>query len=79
MRRTMTEQKAFKAELQQFFQNSKKKDDGDEDNTDNDDETNDEDNNDDDKNKKDPEEKGKTRMAGLLARAAAQNLRKERK
>ena len=36
-------------------------------------------NNDDDKNKKDPEEKGKTRMAGLLARAAAQNLRKERK
>ena len=29
MRRTMTEQKAFKAELQQFFQNSKKKDDGD--------------------------------------------------
>lgn len=78
MRRTMTEQKAFKAELQQFFQNSKKKDDGDEDNTDNDDETNDEDNND-DKNKKDPEEKGKTRMAGLLARAAAQNLRKERK
>lgn len=79
MRRTMTEQKAFKAELQQFFQNSKKKDDGDEDNTDNDEETNDEDNNDDDKNKKDPEEKGKTRMAGLLARAAAQNLRKERK
>lgn len=79
MRRTMTEQKAFKAELQQFFQNSKKKDDGDEDNTDNDNETNDEDNNDDDKNKKDPEEKGKTRMAGLLARAAAQNLRKERK
>lgn len=79
MRRTMTEQKAFKAELQQFFQNSKKKDDGDEDNTDNDDETNDEDNNDDDKNKKDPEEKGKTKMAGLLARAAAQNLRKERK
>ena len=79
MRRTMTEQKAFKTELQQFFQNSKKKDDGDEDNTDNDDETNDEDNNDDDKNKKDPEEKGKTRMAGLLARAAAQNLRKERK
>lgn len=79
MRRTMTEQKAFKAELQQFFQNSKKKDDGDEDNTDNDDENNDEEDNDDDKNKKDPEEKGKTRMAGLLARAAAQNLRKERK
>lgn len=82
MRRTMTEQKAFKAELQQFFQNSKKKDDGDEDdedNTDNDDENNDEEDNDDDKNKKDPGEKGKTRMAGLLARAAAQNLRKERK
>lgn len=82
MRRTMTEQKAFKAELQQFFQNSKKKDDGDEDdedNTDNDDENNDEEDNDDDKNKKDPEEKGKTRMAGLLARAVAQNLRKERK
>lgn len=82
MRRTMTEQKAFKAELQQFFQSTKKKDDGgedDEDNTDNDDENNDEEDNDDDKNKKDPEEKGKTRMAGLLARAAAQNLRKERK
>lgn len=82
MRRTMTEQKTFKAELQQFFQSTKKKDDGgkdDEDNTDNDDENNDEEDNDDDKNKKDPEEKGKTRMAGLLARAAAQNLRKERK
>lgn len=82
MRRTMTEQKAFKAELQQFFQSTKNKDDGgkdDEDNTDNDDENNDEEDNDDDKNKKDPEEKGKTRMAGLLARAAAQNLRKERK
>lgn len=83
MRRTMTEQKAFKAELQQFFQSSKKKDDGDDDDEDgkkdNDDENNDDEDGDDDKNKKDPEEKGKTRMAGLLAKAAAQNLRKERK
>lgn len=82
MRRTMTEQKAFKAELQQFFQNSKKNDDGgnsDEDDENNDDENNDDKDGDDDKNKKDPEEKGKTRMAGLLAKAAAQNLRKERK
>lgn len=82
MRRTMTEQKAFKAELQQFFQNSKKNDDGgnsDEDDENNDDENNDDKDGDDDKNKKDPEEKGKTRMAGLLAKAAAQSLRKERK
>lgn len=79
MRRTMTEQKAFKAELQQFFQNTKK-DDGNDDDKDND-ENNDEDKDDgeDDKTKKEPEEKGKTKMAGLLARAAAQNLRKERK
>ena len=82
MRRTMTEQKAFKAELQQFFQNSKKNDDSDnsdEDDENNDDENNDDKDGDDDKNKKDPEEKGKTRMAGLLAKAAAQSLRKERK
>lgn len=78
MRRTMTEQKAFKAELQQFFQNTKK-DDGndDKDNDENNDE--DKDDGEDDKTKKEPEEKGKTKMAGLLARAAAQNLRKERK
>lgn len=78
MRRTMTEQKAFKAELQQFFQNTKK-DDGndDKDNDKNNDE--DKDDGEDDKTKKEPEEKGKTKMAGLLARAAAQNLRKERK
>ncbi len=81
MRRTMTEQKAFKAELQQFFQNSKKKDEdnGNNDDEDEDSENNDDENGDDNKKNKDPEEKGKTRMAGLLARAAAQNLRKERK
>ena len=78
MRRTMTEQKAFKAELQQFFQNTKK-DDGndDKDNDENNDE--DKDDGEDDKTKKEPEEKGKTKIAGLIARAAAQNLRKERK
>jgi len=91
MRRTMTEQKAFKAELQQFFQSSKKKDDeeqkddeDDEDDDQKDDETDTDDQKDtdddkDDEKKKDPEEKGKTKLAGLLARAAAQNLRKERK
>ena len=81
MRRTMTEQKAFKAELQQFFQNTKK-DNGNDDDKDedkNDDEDKDKDDGEDDKTKKEPEEKGKTKMAGLLARAAAQNLRKERK
>lgn len=80
MRRTMTEQKAFKAELQQFFQNTKK-DDGNDDEDKDDDKNDDEDKDDgeDDKTKKDPEEKGKTKMAELLARAAAQNLRKERK
>ena len=80
MRRTMTEQKAFKAELQQFFQNTKKdngNDDEDKDEDKNDDE--DKDDGEDDKTKKEPEEKGKTKMAGLLARAAEQNLRKERK
>ena len=82
MRRTMTEQKAFKAELQQFFQNTKKdngNDDEDKDEDKNDDEDKDKDDGEDDKTKKEPEEKGKTKMAGLLARAAAQNLRKERK
>lgn len=75
MRRTMTEQKAFKAELQQFFQSSKKKDES-KDNDDEDDQKNDDE---DDEKKKDPEEKGKSKMAGLLAKAAVQNLRKERK
>lgn len=79
MRRTMTEQKAFKAELQQFFQNSKKKDNSDKDNEDDEGNTDNDDENNDDENKKDPEEKGKSKMAGLLAKAAAQNLRKERK
>lgn len=79
MRRTMTEQKAFKAELQQFFQNSKKKDNSDKDNEDDEGNTDNDDENNDDENKKNPEEKGKSKMAGLLAKAAAQNLRKERK
>ena len=79
MRRTMTEQKAFKAELQQFFQNTKKDDDKDEDKDDDKNDDEDKDDGEDDKTKKEPEEKGKTKMAGLLARAAAQNLRKERK
>ena len=79
MRHTMTEQKAFKAELQQFLQNTKKDDSNDDDKDDDKNDDEDKDDGEDDKTKKEPEEKGKTKMAGLLARAAAQNLRKERK
>ena len=86
MRRTMAAQKAFKEELKQFYEAAKKKDgdkdkdDEDDDQTDNkdDDQTDTDEDKDDDK-KKDPEEKGKMKLAGLLAKAAAQNLKKERK
>lgn len=80
MRRDMTAQQTFKADLQQLFQSTKKKDEG-KDNKDDEDEKNDDDkdDSDDDKNKKDPEENGKPKMAKLLAMAAAHNLKKERK
>ena len=83
LRRTMAAQKAFKAEMQQFYKGALQKDD--EDNEDDEDETDtdgsdgegDEDETDDDEKKNDPVNKT-NKLAGLLAKAAAQNLKKER-
>lgn len=90
MRRIMTEQKAFKAELQQLCKGVQQKDDEDEDEDEDEDDSTDTDgsdgegdmDDDDDKKKQkgkknDPENRS-NKLAGLLARAAAQNLKKER-
>ena len=81
MRRIMTEQKAFKEELQQLFKGAQQKN-NEEDDMDDKDDMDDEDEDDKDdkddekkKGKKDPENRN-NKLAGLLARAAAQNLKK---
>ena len=89
LRHTMAAQKAFKAELQQFYKGALQKkdnedgedDDEDETETDGSDGEGDEDETDDKKKKQekksDPVNKT-NKLAGLLAKAAAQNLKKER-
>lgn len=89
LRHTMAAQKAFKAELQQFYKGALQKkdnedgenDDEDETKTDGSDGEGDEDETDDKKKKQekksDPVNKT-NKLAGLLAKAAAQNLKKER-
>ena len=89
LRRTMAAQKAFKEELQQFYKGAQQKDDEDDDMDDEDDDmdddtdgNDDEDDTNDDKKKQqgkknDPVNKT-NKLAGLLAKAAAQNLKKER-
>ena len=90
LRHTMAAQKAFKAELQQFYKGTLQKEDDEDDEDDDEDETDtdgsggegDEDETDDNKKKKqekknDPVNKT-NKLAGLLAKAAAQNLKKER-
>lgn len=77
MRRTMTEQKAFRKELLEFCKNTKQKakDDEDDDTDDNDEDDDTDDGNDDDENK-DPKESGnKINFAQLLASAATKNLK----
>ncbi len=77
MRRTMTEQKAFRKELLEFCKNTKQKakDDEDDDTDDNDEDDDTDDGKDDDENK-DPKESGnKINFAQLLASAATKNLK----
>ena len=75
MRRIMTEQKAFKEELQQLFKGAQKKDDEEDDMDDEDEDDKDDKDDEKKKGKKDPENRN-NKLAGLLARAAAQNLKK---
>lgn len=77
LRHTMAAQKAFKAELQQFYKGVLQKEDEDKTDTDGSDGEGDEDETDDDEKKNDPVNKT-NKLAGLLAKAAAQNLKKER-
>ena len=89
LRHTMAAQKAFKAELQQFYKGALQKKDNEDSENDDEDETEtdgsdgegDEDETDDKKKKQekksDPVNKT-NKLAGLLAKAAAQNLKKER-
>lgn len=76
MRRTMTEQKAFRKELLEFCKNTKQKaKDNDDETDDNDEDDNTDDEKDDDENK-DPKESGnKINFAQLLASAATKTLK----
>lgn len=82
LRRSMAEQKAFKEELQQFHKGAKQKEDNEDEGTDKNTKGNDDGNGNGDKKE---QQKGKSdpvnktnKLAELLAKAAAQNLKKER-